>query len=194
LIYTLGGGVLLLCGTGWVYAIAGSVEFAEHGVLAPLVPARSDELVAAAALLFAGLGVKAALLPLHGWLPLAMVAPAPVSALLHAVAVVKAGAFGITRVVYNVFGVRVAQELGLLAPLSFVAAATILYGSLRAVAQDDLKRRLAYSTISQVAYIVMGVAVFGDLSTVGGIVHLVHQGLMKITLFFCAGNLAGKLG
>jgi multicomponent Na+:H+ antiporter subunit D len=145
-------------------------------------------------LLIAGLGVKAALVPLHGWLPQAMVAPAPVSALLHAVAVVKAGAFGIVRVVYEVYGAGFAHALGLLAPLAAVAAATILWGSLRALFQDDLKRRLAFSTVSQVAYIVLGVALFVPLGTIGGLVHLVHQGLMKITLFFCAGNYAETLG
>jgi len=144
-------------------------------------------------LLIAGLGVKAALVPLHGWLPKAMVAPAPVSALLHAVAVVKAGAFGIVRVVYDVYGIEFAFNLGVTLPLALIAAATIVYASLRALFQDDLKRRLAYSTVSQVSYITLGVAIIGPIATIGGIVHLVHQGLMKITLFFCAGNLAETL-
>jgi len=131
---------------------------------------------------------------LHGWLPRAMVAPAPVSALLHAVAVVKAGAFGIVRVVDDVYGVEFAASLGVTGPLAAVAAMTIIYGSLRALFQDNLKRRLAYSTISQVSYIVLGVAIVGPIATIGGLVHLVHQGVMKITLFFCAGNLAETLG
>src|SRR5690606_39130612 len=117
----------------------------------------------------------------------------PVSALLHAVAVVKAGAFGIVRVVYDVFGVEFAATLGVLRPLAIVAGITILHGSLQALLQDDLKRRLAYSTVSQVSYIVLGAATLGPLATVGGLVHLVHQALMKITLFFCAGNLAEAL-
>jgi multicomponent Na+:H+ antiporter subunit D len=145
-------------------------------------------------LLIAGLGVKAAIVPLHGWLPNAMVAPAPVSALLHAVAVVKAGAFGIVRVVYDVFGIDFASQLGLLTPLAAVAAVTIIYGSVRALSQDGLKKRLAFSTVSQVSYIVLGAGIFGPVATIGGIVHLVHQGLMKITLFFCAGNLAETIG
>jgi multicomponent Na+:H+ antiporter subunit D len=146
------------------------------------------------ALLISGLGVKAALVPLHGWLPVAMVAPAPVSALLHAVAVVKAGAFGIVRVVYDIYGIEFAAKLGLLGPLGAVASFTIVYGSLRALNQDGLKKRLAYSTVSQVSYIALGAAVLGPVATIGGLVHLVHQGLMKITLFFCAGNLAETLG
>ncbi len=145
-------------------------------------------------LLIAGLGVKAALVPLHGWLPQAMVAPAPVSALLHAVAVVKAGAFGIVRVVYDVFGVEFTAELGLLPYLGAIAAFTIIYGSVKALSQDHLKKRLAYSTVSQVSYIALGAAILGPLATIGGVVHLVHQGVMKITLFFAAGNYAENLG
>lgn len=191
--YTITGGALLLIGMVWLYSVAGPIEFAERGVLADSGVDHTT-LSAIFALLIAGLGVKTALVPLHGWLPVAMVAPAPVSALLHAVAVVKAGAFGIVRVVYDVYGVEFAQGLGVLASLAGVASVTIVYGSLRALVQDNLKRRLAYSTVSQVSYIVLGVAVLGPLATVGGVVHLVHQGLMKITLFFCAGNLAEALG
>jgi multicomponent Na+:H+ antiporter subunit D len=194
LIYTLGGGAVLLIGVVWLYVLAGPLEFTEGGALRQLGGEHRDTLTTIFALLIAGLGVKAALVPLHGWLPVAMVAPAPVSALLHAVAVVKAGAFGIVRVVYDVFGVRFAHELGVTGPLAVVAAATIIYGSLRALTQDDLKRRLAYSTVSQVSYIALGVAIAGPISTIGGVVHLVHQGIMKITLFFCAGNLAETLG
>lgn len=194
LVYTLAGGAVLLSGVVWLYALLGHVEFFPGGAAGSLGPAYAPQLRLIFLLLVAGLGVKAALVPLHGWLPHAMVAPAPVSALLHAVAVVKAGAFGIVRVVYEVFGVQLAYSLGLLAPLAAVASATIVWGSLRALWQDDLKRRLAYSTISQVAYIILGVALYGPLSTVGGLVHLVHQGIMKITLFFCAGVFAETLG
>ncbi len=97
------------------------------------------------------------------------------------------------RVVYDVYGVEFADELGLLAPLAAIAAFTIVYGSVRALAQEELKRRLAYSTVSQVSYIALGTAIAGPIATIGGIVHLVHQGLMKITLFFCAGNFAETL-
>jgi len=194
LLYTLGGGALLLIGTVWLYSLAGQVEFTHGGVLAALGPEYTGQLRVIFFLLIAGLGVKAALVPLHGWLPLAMVAPAPVSALLHAVAVVKAGAFGIVRVVNDVYGVEFAQSLHLLMPLTVMASVTIIWGSLRALFQDDLKRRLAYSTISQVSYITLGVSIFGPMATIGGMVHLVHQGIMKITLFFCAGIYAETLG
>ncbi len=194
LAYTLTGGAVLLVGVVWLYNLLGQVEFVPGGVVATLGPGYETQLQVIFLLLIAGLGVKAALVPLHGWLPQAMVAPAPVSALLHAVAVVKAGAFGIVRVVYEVYGVTFAWSLNLLAPLAIVASITIIWGSLRALWQDDLKRRLAYSTVSQVSYIMLGVAVLGMMSTIGGVVHLVHQGIMKITLFFCAGNYAETLG
>ena len=192
--YTIFGGALLLLATVWLYTLTGTLEFTPQGFVSDLAQQHRPALVVIFALLIAGLGVKAALVPLHGWLPRAMVAPAPVSALLHAVAVVKAGAFGIVRVVYDVFGVNFAAELGVTRPLAWLAAFTIIYGSLRALFQDDLKRRLAYSTVSQVAYIALGVAIVGPVATIGGVVHLVNQGLMKITLFFCAGNLAETLG
>jgi multicomponent Na+:H+ antiporter subunit D len=194
LTYTLGGGVLLLIGAIWLHTIAGPIDFQERGVLSGLTDLDPWTLRWIFLFMIIGLGVKAALFPLHGWLPQAMVAPAPVSALLHAVAVVKAGAFGIIRVVYDVFGVEYAAALGLLPFLGAIAAFTIVYGSVKALSQDHLKRRLAYSTISQVSYIALGAAILGPLATIGGIVHLVHQGVMKITLFFAAGNYAETLG
>ena len=194
LIYTVVGGALLLLGTAWLYTLTGNLEFTPRGFVGHLGPEHGPVLVIIFALLIAGLGVKAALVPLHGWLPQAMVAPAPVSALLHAVAVVKAGAFGIVRVVYDVYGVNFTDQLGLLTGLGIAAAITIVYGSVMALFQDNLKKRLAYSTVSQVSYIALGTAILGPIGTIGGIVHLVHQGIMKITLFFTAGNYAETLG
>lgn len=194
LAYTLAGGALLLTGIVLLHSLVGHGEFAHAGVVAALGPAYADELKLIFLLLIAGVAVKAAMVPLHGWLPQAMVAPAPVSALLHAVAVVKAGAFGIVRIVYEVYGVENAESLGMLTPLAIAAAITIVWGGLRALSQDDLKKRLAFSTVSQISYITLGVALFGPIGTVGGLVHLVHQGIMKITLFFCAGNYAETLG
>lgn len=188
--YALSGSALLLVGMVWLHARAGGGDFTPGGIEI------GDGWQAGAIflLLALGIGVKAALVPLHGWLPQAMVAPAPVSALLHAVAVVKAGAFGLIRLIHDVYGVEQAERTGLLGGLVVLAAITILYGSVRALAQTDLKRRLAFSTVSQVAYIVLGAALGSPLAIIGGLVHLVHQGLMKITLFFCAGNYAETLG
>ena len=194
LMYTLPSGLLLLLAVVGAHVLTGPQDFVGAGYLKPFAAEHSGTLVLLFAALVVGFGVKAALVPLHGWLPKAMVAPAPVSALLHAVAVVKAGAFAIQRVVYEVFGIEFAATLGVLTPLAAAASLTIVYGSLRALTQDELKKRLAYSTVSQVSYIVLGAAVLGPISTIGGLVHLVHQGLMKITLFFSAGNYAETLG
>ncbi len=193
--YTLAGGAVLLVGVAWLTTLAGAAPFTPGGSaeVVALVAEQPGVMAAVFAVLVGGLAVKAAVVPLHGWLPRAMVAPAPVSALLHAVAVVKAGGFGIVRVVYDVFGIEVAAALGVLGPLAAFAAVTILFGSVRALAQDDLKKRLAYSTVSQISYIVLGISVVGVLSTTAAVAHLVHQGLMKITLFFCAGAIAETL-
>lgn len=194
LAYTLGAGALLVLGAVSFQSLAGTVDFRPGGVLdvARVKEARVGFSITFF-LLAAGLGVKAALFPLHGWLPTAMIAPAPVSALLHAVAVVKAGAFGLVRLLHSLFGFEAASALGAAQALAAVAAFTIVYGSVRALAQDDLKRRLAFSTVSQLSYIVLGVALASPVAQVAGLVHLVHQGLMKITLFFCAGLLSETL-
>lgn len=196
LAYTVTGGIVLLGGVAWLTAMVGPVEFRARGAdeVAALATTNPTTAVAIFATLIAGLAVKAALVPVHGWLPIAMVAPAPVSALLHAVAVVKAGVFGIIRVIHDVYGVEIAANLGVLTPLAVLAGITIVYGSLRALMQDELKSRLAYSTVSQLSYITVGVSLFAVTATTGGIVHLVHQGLMKVSLFFCAGLFAEVLG
>jgi multicomponent Na+:H+ antiporter subunit D len=190
LLYTVGGGAVLLVAIVWLHVISGAQDFAYGGYLEAFGETHSAQLYLLFFLFLTAFGVKAALLGLHGWLPRAMVAPAPVSALLHAVAVVKAGAFGVVRLVYDVYGIVLANALTLLSPLMLISSATILFGSIMALFQDDLKKRLAYSTVSQVSYILLGVSLFGPLGTIGGLVHLVHQGVMKITLFFCAGNFA----
>ncbi len=192
--YTLVGGAFLLLGVVWIHALRGPTEFTRGGVFGALGGDDQGQLITIFVLMIIGLGVKAALFPLHGWLPTAMVAPAPVSALLHAVAVVKAGVFGIIRLVYDVFGTTFANSLGLLVPLAALSSFTIIYASIRALFQKDIKRRLAFSTISQLSYIILGTSIWGQLGTIGALTHLVHQGIMKVTLFYCAGNLAESLG
>ena len=194
LIYTLAGGLVLLLGTLALWVLAGTTDFVPGGVLDSAAAERPLAAQLLFVVLIGAVGVKAALVPFHAWLPIAMVAPAPVSALLHAVAVVKAGAFGIMRVVYEVFGIETAQALGMTAPLAALAGVTIIYVSLRAITQDDIKKRLAYSTVSQVSYITLGVALASPIAAVGALAHLIHQGLMKITMFMAAGNLAEGLG
>ena len=192
--YTIGGGTVLFLGVVGLYVLAGPISFGQTEIIASLASENATQLTIIFFLMLAGLMVKAAVFPLHGWLPVSMVAPAPVSALLHAVAVVKAGAFGIIRLVYDVYGVETAGQMGLLTPLAILAAFTIIYGSVQALFQDDFKKRLAFSTVSQLSYIVLGVAIVGVLSATGAIVHLVHQGIMKITMFFAAGSVAETYG
>lgn len=194
LVYTMGSGAVLMVAAVWFQATTGSVGFVSGGVVsAAAASADPGHYRMLFLLLLAGLAVKAAFVPFHGWLPSAMVAPAPVSALLHAVAVVKAGAFGVLRLLHSLFGFEAAAALGLTTVVSWLAASTILYGSVRALAQDDLKRRLAFSTVSQLSYIALGISFATPAAQVGGLVHLVHQGLLKITLFFSAGLLAETL-
>ncbi|MFP4333270.1 MAG: complex I subunit 5 family protein [Campylobacterales bacterium] len=193
LAYTIVGGLFFLVGLVMLQGISGDMEFVSGGYLS-VDGASPIYLQILFILLLIGVGVKAAIFPLHHWLPTAMAAPAPVSALLHAVAVVKAGAFGIVRIVYDVYGIDFASSLGLLLVVMIVACVTIIYGSIMALRQSELKKRLAYSTVSQVSYIMLGVSIFGHIGTIGGIIHLVHQGIMKITLFFCAGSFAKTYG
>ena len=186
LTYTFGGGVAVLGGTALVYVLTGTTAFTPGGIesLATADPALAR---AAFVLLAGGFGVKAALMPVHSWLPDAMVAPTPVSGLLHAVAVVKSGIFGIARVVLDVFGTETMAELGVALPLAAVAAITLLTASVIALRQDNLKRRLAYSTISQLSYIVLGLALLEGDALIGGLLHIPAHAFMKLTLFFCAG-------
>ena len=184
LLYAIPSSAALLWAIVWLESTTGPVLFTEYTDMGALDPMSQRAIFA---LFIFGLGMKAALVPLHGWLPTAMAAPAPVSALLHAVAVVKAGAFGVVRVVSDVFGIERVTALGVGVPLAVLASVTILWGSFRALQQQEIKKRLAFSTVSQVSYIILGVALASPLAMIGGLAHLVHQGLMKITLFFCAG-------
>jgi multicomponent Na+:H+ antiporter subunit D len=183
--YTLGAGAALLAGIAWVHRLAGTLDFVPGGLLPPGTPAAT--VWGVLGLLLLGVGVKAAVMPLHAWLPLAMIAPTPVSALLHAVAVVKAGVFGTLRVVGYVVGPEAVADSGAGAALAALAGATILLASLAALAQDNLKRLLAYSTVSQLSYIVLGAALGTREALTGAVQHMVNHGSLKITLFFCAG-------
>ncbi len=162
-----------------------SLAFAEGGLLAGST-ASTTTLCLAFVLGIAGLA-KCGVMPFHSWLPAAMVAPTPVSALLHAVAVVKMGVFGVCRMVFHVFGVDLLGELGIADLLVFAACFTIVVGSLVALVQDNLKRRLAYSTISQLSYILLGAALLVPAAGVGGVSHIAFHAVSKITLFFAAG-------
>jgi multicomponent Na+:H+ antiporter subunit D len=168
----------------WTWQLAGTVEFREGGILAGT--ASTAVLSAILVLYVYGVG-KAALMPFHRWLPAAMVAPTPVSALLHAVAVVKAGVFTVLKIAVYVFGIDLLQTLATTSLLAWAAAATIILGSLVAFKKDNLKARLAYSTISQLSYIVLGAMLANEMGIIGGGMHIAMHAFGKITLFFAAG-------
>jgi len=178
--------VLLLPAILITFALAGRIDFVSGGILAGT--AGAGVLAALLALYAFGIG-KAALMPFHVWLPAAMVAPTPVSALLHAVAVVKAGVFTLLKVVIAVFGLDLLAGLASAAWLLYAAGATVLLASAIALRQDNLKRRLAYSTISQLAYVVLAAALFTPVAAIGAAFHIAAHAVAKITLFFAAGSI-----
>ncbi|ODS36786.1 MAG: cation:proton antiporter [Candidatus Altiarchaeales archaeon WOR_SM1_79] len=190
LAYLLTGAALVFFSIGLTYHLTGSLDFVGGGFLRGH---GSDNILR---LLFAtfilGFGTKAALIPIHEWLPTAMVAPTPVSALLHAVAVVKAGVFCVLRVVLYVFGPQLLSDLSLWLILAYFASFTVIVSGMLALAQDNLKRRLAFSTINNLAIIIMGAALLSPSAITGGIFHIAGHGFMKITLFFVAGAIYVK--
>jgi multicomponent Na+:H+ antiporter subunit D len=171
----------------WTWFSTGTLDFKPGGILAGKVGDTS--LLFLLALYVFGIG-KAALMPFHRWLPAAMVAPTPVSALLHAVAVVKAGVFSVMKILIYIFGIDFLRDTGASLWLMYVAAATILVASIIALTKDNLKARLAYSTVSQLSYIILGVALANSWGVIGGAMHIVMHAFGKITLFFCAGAIA----
>ena len=168
----------------WTYHAAGTLDFVAGGILAGVVTGPAVGLLLALYVL--GIG-KAAVMPMHRWLPAAMVAPTPVSALLHAVAVVKAGVFTILKVIVYIFGIDHLFAEPSAGWLIYLAAFTIIAASVVALRQQNLKRLLAYSTIGQLSYVVMAAAILKPLSEIGAAVHIVAHAFGKITLFFAAG-------
>ncbi len=186
LAYTLTAGVFLIAAAAWTFQLNGNLDFVSGGLFQGHT-LTAGTIVPLFFLFLIGVGVKASIMPLHSWLPTAMAAPTPVSALLHAVAVVKSGVFGVVRVVAFVFGPVLMRQFGLNIILMVFAGFTILVGSLLALKQDNLKRRLAYSTIAHLSYIVLGAGLVGSTALIGGMLHIAFHATMKITLFFCAG-------
>ena len=184
-------GQLFLAGVIAVYCISGTMDFTPGGFLTTDMAPRWVLQAIFVLMILAG-SVKAAVMPLHGWLPAAMIAPTPVSALLHAVAVVKTGVFAVLRIIGFVFGPKLLAEIGVIDVLAWAAAASIIISSLIALRQDHLKRRLAFSTIGQLSYIVLGAALISPLSIKGAYLHLVAHAVMKITLFMCAGLIIAR--
>lgn len=192
IVYILVGGSLILLGVIIVHFLAGDRGFTPGGIL----DAGMDRsmLLAAFWCMVAGFGVKAALMPLHGWVPdVHPAAPASFSALLSGV-MVAAGSFGIVRVVFEVFGIELAAVLGVMPWLGGLASVSVLLAAVLAAGEDDLKRRLAWSTVSQMAYVVLAVSLLSREATAGALAHITHHAFLKGGLFFCAGLLAREAG
>ena len=170
-----------------IYVLSGTLDFATNAHTG-ILPANVHNGVIVVLYICCILGfAKNSVMPLHNWLPSAMVAPTPVSALLHAVAVVKVGVFSTVRVMLYVFGVDLMDRLHLGLPTAYFVSITILVGSIIALSKDNLKARLAYSTVSQLSYIILGVALLTPTAVAGGLFHIAAHAFSKITLFFCAG-------
>ena len=195
LVYSFGGATLIISGMILLYQHTNTLDFKALGILGQTInPGDEKILYAIFILLFLGFGVKAALVPFHAWLPNAMVAPTPVSALLHAVAVVKSGIFGLVRISYFIFTPVIISKIGVNVFIYVLVGLTILMGSMLALNQDNLKKRLAYSTISQLGYVILGISLLNENGFTGGMMHLVNHAFIKIVLFFCAGSIFYKTG
>ncbi len=193
LIYILCGGTFVLFSIIYTYFLAGTMDLGSTGIL-PYEKGAEAALTVLFTTYIIGFGVKAAIMPLHGWVPDAHpIAPSPFSALLSGI-MVAAGTFGIARAIYNVFGASLVHELGLEVVLGYIISFTIVVSSLLAIKQDDLKRRLAYSTIGQMGYIILGLSLLTKRGLIGSLVHVVNHAFMKGTLFLCAGIIIKTLG
>lgn len=193
IVYSFIGAGFILVAVVMTYFNTGTLVFAQGGIVAV-----TDDTILLWQTIFLcfvlGFGVKAAIMPLHSWLPSAMAAPTPVSALLHAVAVVKSGVFCLLRVMYSIYGADTLLYLDLGLFLAVIVCITIIVGSVIALRQDVLKKRLAYSTISQLGYITLGAALLTSMGLTGGLLHMINHALLKITLFFCAGAIITVTG
>ena len=191
--YSIGGAALAFIGLIFSIYYGLNPNFTLGGLLDPAkIAGREDLLRAVFLLAFVGFGTKAAIFPMYAWLPAASVAPTPVTALLHAVAVVNAGAYAVLRVIYYVFGTELLFGTWVQTVALALSCFTILFGSAMAVKEQHFKRRLAYSTVSNLSYMLMGAALMTPDGMVGSLSHLVLHGLMKITLFYCAGAILIK--
>ena len=189
-IYLLGAAkAFLVAAIILTYNLTGTLEFSKDGIFPAIMQLENPQLLYIIFILFLFGFAKSAVMPLHSWLPAAMVAPTPVSALLHAVAVVKTGVFTVLRVIFFVFGADLMLDIGVDVFIITFASVTIIAASIIALSMDNLKARLAFSTISQLSYIILGAALLTPSAMVGGIIHITNHAFSKITLFFCAGSI-----
>ena len=194
-LYSMTGAALVFICLMYFCRYADSLDFTLGGILnMGRVAGHEKELLTVFVLAFFGFGVKAAIFPFHGWLPAASVAPTPVTALLHAVAVVKSGAFAVMRLIYFGFGCEFVRGTWAQQVAMTAAAFTVVFGTGMALRQDHLKRRLAYHTVSNLSYIILGFTAMSPMGLVGGMLHLIYHSCIKITLFFCAGAILHNNG
>ncbi len=194
-LYSMTGAALVFIALMYFCRYADSLSFAWGGILNPDKCAGHErELLTVFVLAFFGFGVKAAIFPFHRWLPAASVAPTPVTALLHAVAVVKSGAFAVMRLIYFGFGCGFVRGTWAQTVVMCAAGFTVMFGTGMALRQDHLKRRLAYHTVSNLSYIILGFTAMSPMGFVGGMLHLIYHSVIKITLFFCAGAILHNNG
>lgn len=190
LVYSFVGATFIITGMILLYKVTNTLDFQPFGIFKKDITSNSQSYLRAIyILLFIGFGVKAALAPFHSWLPNAMVAPTPVSALLHAVAVVKSGIFGLVRISYFIFTPAIIYYIDADIFINILIGITILMGSILALHHDNIKKRLAYSTISQLGYIILGISLLNENAFIGGMLHLINHAFIKIVLFFCSGSI-----
>jgi multicomponent Na+:H+ antiporter subunit D len=194
IIYSFVGATFIILGMMILFSISGNMNFIGGGINGIGEYPDKTLLLVSFLSMFLGFGVKAAMVPFHSWLPAAMVAPTPVSALLHAVAVVKSGIFALTRMTYYIYGPMLVKELNGDDYLIPLVIATIVMGSIIALHQDHLKKRLAYSTISQLGYIVLGILMLNPNGLAGALMHMINHAFIKITLFFVVGSITYMTG
>ena len=195
LTYSITGAAFAFIALVVIFFVSGTTDFTLGGVLtAEMTAAHETMLLCVFLLAFVGFGTKAAVFPMHAWLPAASVAPTPVTALLHAVAVVNTGAFAVLRVIYYAFGTDFLAGTWAHHAALLLACVTIVFGSSMAVKEQHLKRRLAWSTISNLSYMLMGAALMSPAGMVGSLTHMVMHGVTKITLFYCAGAILVRTG
>lgn len=191
LLYLMISGSFLFAASLITYSLTGTTNFSPKGIFSKEIV---EPMLQALFLCFFLGFMKSAYMPFHSWLPTAMIAPTPVSALLHAVAVVKAGVFGVIRVIYYIYGVELIEELELGLILALFSSFTVITANLLALGEDNLKRRLAYSTINQLSFIILGASLLSPFALKGAMMHIAFHGYMKITLFLCAGTIAVVTG
>ena len=195
LTYSITGAALAFIALIFIIVYGGTTDFVLGGVLqAASISGKETILLIVFVLAFIGFGTKAAVFPMHAWLPSASVAPTPVTALLHAVAVVNTGAFAVLRIIYYSFGADFLRGTWAQTVVLLLACVTIVFGSSMAVKEQHLKRRLAWSTISNLSYMLMGAALMTADGMVGSLSHMIMHGVIKITLFYCAGAILVRTG